>query len=126
MLSTAKLNATGHRWVAELADFHLTIKYRRGIENCDADGLSRMPCDLETMMEECTEQISSPSVQAIVQAVETKVPNIAWSVMAVGCAEIDEGTSTPFSRAAICKAQSDDQNIGPIIACKLSNEKPLG
>lgn len=126
VLSTAKLNATGHRWVAELADFHLTIKYRPGKENCDADGLSRMPCEIETMMEECTEQMSSPSVQATVQAVETKVPHTAWSVMAVECAETDEGTSTPFSRTAIRKAQRDDQNIGPIIACKLLNEKPVG
>lgn len=63
VLSTAKLNATGQRWVAELADFDITIKYRPGRENCDADGLSRMPCDIETMIEECSEEMSSPSVQ---------------------------------------------------------------
>lgn len=72
-MSTAKLNATGHRWVAELADFDLIIKYRPGKENCDADGLSRMPCEIEMMMEECTEEMSSPSVQATVQAVESDV-----------------------------------------------------
>ena len=27
VLSSARLNATGQRWVAELADFHFTIKY---------------------------------------------------------------------------------------------------
>lgn len=37
VLSTAKLNATGYRWVAELADFHLTIRCRPGRENVDAD-----------------------------------------------------------------------------------------
>ena len=45
ILSTAKLNATTSRWVAELADFHFTIKYRHGKENSDADALSRMPLD---------------------------------------------------------------------------------
>ncbi len=65
VLSTAKLNTTGCRWVAELADFHLTIRYRPGKENCDADGLSRMPCDIEAMMEKCTKEMSSPSVQAV-------------------------------------------------------------
>ena len=30
VLTTAKLNATGHRWVSELADFSFTIKYRPG------------------------------------------------------------------------------------------------
>lgn len=47
VLSTAKLNATGSRWVAELADFNFTIKYRPGKENIDADSLSRMPVDVE-------------------------------------------------------------------------------
>lgn len=28
VLTTAKLNATTHRWVAELTDFQFTIKYR--------------------------------------------------------------------------------------------------
>ena len=37
VLTTAKLNATGHRWVAELADFRFTIKYRPGHSNSDAD-----------------------------------------------------------------------------------------
>lgn len=42
VLSTAKLNATGSRWVAELADFNFIIKYRPGKENTDADFLFRM------------------------------------------------------------------------------------
>ena len=46
VLTSAKLNATGHRWVAELADFNFTIKYRPGKTNTDADVLSRMPLDL--------------------------------------------------------------------------------
>ena len=30
VLTSVKLNATGHRWVAELSDFNFTIKYRPG------------------------------------------------------------------------------------------------
>ena len=40
VLSSAKLNATGLRWVNELADFNFTIKYRPGKVNTDADTLS--------------------------------------------------------------------------------------
>ena len=43
ILTTAKLDATGHRWVAELAQFDFCIKYRAGKENIDADTLSRLP-----------------------------------------------------------------------------------
>ncbi len=42
ILSSAKLNATGLRWVGELSDFHFTIKYRPGRANTDADALSRL------------------------------------------------------------------------------------
>ena len=41
VLSTAKLDATGHRWVAALANYNSTITYRSGRLNKDADGLSR-------------------------------------------------------------------------------------
>lgn len=66
VLSTEKLNATGCRWVAELADFHLTIGYRPGKDNIDADTLSRMPLDIDTMLKDCTEEMSSCLVQAVV------------------------------------------------------------
>jgi len=41
VLTTAKLNATGLRWVAELSNFQFVIKYRPGSRNKDADYLSR-------------------------------------------------------------------------------------
>lgn len=53
VLSTTKLNTIGGRGVSDLADFHLTIKYRPGKENCDGDG-----CDIEETMEKFTEEIS--------------------------------------------------------------------
>ena len=44
VLSTAKLDATGHRWVAALSAFDFDIFYRPGRNNSDADALSRLPC----------------------------------------------------------------------------------
>ena len=41
ILTTAKLNAIGLRWVNELSNYNFVIKYRRGKENIDADYLSR-------------------------------------------------------------------------------------
>ena len=43
VLTTAKLDATMHRWVAALANFNFSISYRAGRLNGDADALSRMP-----------------------------------------------------------------------------------
>ena len=38
--TTAKLDATGQRWIAALANYTFDIKYRSGKKNADADGLS--------------------------------------------------------------------------------------
>lgn len=40
VLSTAKLDTTGLRWVGELANFNFEIKYRPGKVNIDANSLS--------------------------------------------------------------------------------------
>ena len=43
VLTTAKLNATGLRWVADLANFKFKIHYRSGIKNKNEDYLSSHP-----------------------------------------------------------------------------------
>ena len=49
--STAKLGAVETRWAAELASFEFDIKYRSGIENGNADALSRNPTDVNATCE---------------------------------------------------------------------------
>ena len=39
VLTRAKLNATGLRWVGELSDFNFDIKNLSGLRNTDADSL---------------------------------------------------------------------------------------
>ena len=43
VLSSAKLDATGHRWLAALSAYNFDIKYRSGSQNADDDALSRHP-----------------------------------------------------------------------------------
>uniref|UniRef100_A0A3P8S9L5 ribonuclease H n=1 Tax=Amphiprion percula TaxID=161767 RepID=A0A3P8S9L5_AMPPE len=43
LLTSAKLDATGHRWLAALSTFSFKIQYRAGKQNLDADALSRLP-----------------------------------------------------------------------------------
>ena len=43
VLTTAKLDAAGHRWLSAQAAYDFNIEYRPGVNNGDADGLSRMP-----------------------------------------------------------------------------------
>jgi len=54
VMTSAKLNAAGMRWISELADYNFTIKYRPGKCNGDADGLSRKPVNIGELQRECT------------------------------------------------------------------------
>ena len=44
VLSTAKLDACSHRWVARLANYNFNIHYRPGKSNKDAYALSQIQC----------------------------------------------------------------------------------
>lgn len=65
VLTAAKLNATGQRWVAELVDINFAIKYRPGKANADADGLSRMSMDFEKYLNLCTETVSQETLNRV-------------------------------------------------------------
>ncbi|KAK7909418.1 hypothetical protein WMY93_014102 [Mugilogobius chulae] len=43
ILTSAKLDATSHRWLAALSTFSFKLQYRAGRHNMDADALSRRP-----------------------------------------------------------------------------------
>ena len=47
ILTTAKLDAMGHRWVASFGPYNFAIHYKPGKLNTDADSLSRI--ELATM-----------------------------------------------------------------------------
>ncbi|KAI3353882.1 hypothetical protein L3Q82_005090 [Scortum barcoo] len=68
VLTTAKLNATGHRWVGELADFNFTIRYRPGRKNADADGLSRLPHDINQYIAQCTAEVKQDVMGAVAES----------------------------------------------------------
>ena len=61
--SSAKLNAVGLRWVADLAGYTFSIKYRPGKSNNDADYLSRNPTT--DHFSEHTHSLSSDTVRTV-------------------------------------------------------------
>lgn len=65
VLTTAKLNATGHRWLSALATYDFKVQYRPGRHNIDADLLSRQLPSTEVSPD--WDEISSPGVKAICQ-----------------------------------------------------------
>ena len=127
VLTSAKLNATGHRWVAELADFNFTIKYRPGKTNTDADVLSRMPLDLA----EYTLDVNRDSMDATIQAVKEKGRGtIPWITAVTANCTISQEPSvselclkqlTPDELRA---AQQEDKAISRLLQYKNRGHKP--
>ena len=62
VLTTAKIDATGHRWIAKLAKFNFMVYYHLGKSNIEADALSRISWD-ENIRAEVTEAIFKAAVE---------------------------------------------------------------
>uniref|UniRef100_A0A3P8TE73 Gypsy retrotransposon integrase-like protein 1 n=2 Tax=Amphiprion percula TaxID=161767 RepID=A0A3P8TE73_AMPPE len=132
VLTTAKLNASGQRWVAELADFNFSIKYRPGKTNADADGLSRMPMDFEDYMRHCTHSVSQDAVTATQQSilVQQTEQTPMFSVVSFDALQQQAGaerlldTIQPLPREEICAAQQQDPVIGKMYSYVKQNRKP--
>ena len=130
VLSTGKLNATGHRWVSELAEFTFDIKYRPGRVNQDADALSRMPVDSTT----ATKEISRENIRAVIEGInaqqygnatwvtaltlDSDIPNVDGDFLA------ENAPVTDIESRSILQAQKHDQAIGRVHYLKSKGERP--
>ncbi|KAL9967048.1 hypothetical protein ACROYT_G025206 [Oculina patagonica] len=132
VMSSAKLNATGHRWVAELADYNFTIKYRPGKTNVDADVLSRIPLDIDKYMRDCTEEIPKDVLAATVEAVREQAKGAIPWVMAIAAdmttpeLTLKDLNLKPFSPSELKEAQHSNSAIRRVLYNKTHGIKPGG
>ncbi|KAI5613075.1 hypothetical protein C0J50_11435 [Silurus asotus] len=131
VMSTAKLNAVGHQWVGELADFRFDIKHRPGKANIDADTLSRLPLDMGKYVAECTEDLPLEVIRAIWDGTHAaRKKDVAWiAALNMAHANMDHESSSapllpPVSKDELAKAQRDDPMIFRIMEMKETDEVP--
>ena len=61
VMTSAKLDATGQRWVSHLSIFDFDVQYRRGQDNSNADALSRMSNqEVTEVLQTCPQQTGGP------------------------------------------------------------------
>lgn len=129
VLSTARLNAVGHRWVGELADFCFDIRYRPGKMNADADTLSRYPVNFQEGMKEYTESMSPELVSAVWQGNRAVQENdVPWvAALQLDGEEADVVSPDSISSVTpenIWAAQQEDSATKEVVALKLQNWTP--
>ncbi|KAL3969298.1 transcription factor SOX7/8/10/18 (SOX group E/F) [Sarotherodon galilaeus] len=128
VLTTAKLNATGHRWVAELASYNFTIRYRPGKTNADADGLSRMPLDIDSYMKSCTAEVGQEAISASMESVtvEERDPCQGVGVIQVSALKLikDSDTTQSFTPDQIRRAQEADEVLARVLWYKSLGRRP--
>jgi len=132
VLTSAKLNASGLRWVGELADFNFEIRYPPGMSNTDADSLSRIPADFKNCMGSCTERVVPESLQASICGIQTLSSGDSIWLMAlnddngelhqmnipsqIGCHQVKV--------VDIVRAQQEDPHIGHVLQVVKTSHKP--
>ena len=103
VMTSAKLDATSQRWVANLSNYTFDLKYKPGILNTDADCLSRIPSRQEEPY------ITSDTIKAICN-VTHHVPYI--DSLAVTTSPVDELPPLPdFAEIDIRRHQYEDPVI---------------
>ena len=126
VLTTARLNATGFRWIAELTDFRFSIKYRPGSKNQVADTLSRLP--LEAVKQLCTEETSMETVNALMHGVKATERCQAVHISLLKTQPKVELPDEKFRtevlpnrifRVSLIRAQEEDPIIGKVRQCVL-------
>ncbi len=138
VLTTAKLDAAGHHWLAALSAYDFEIMYRPGKSNQDADILSRMP-KRERMTDSGSDSMSPgpdtiggeyqtitrDAFNAISQAAvgSSFIESLSLSANIVDDLELDLDATTINYRDWRA-AQRDDPVIGPLIPFIGRGERP--
>ncbi|KAI4871331.1 hypothetical protein NFI96_009730, partial [Prochilodus magdalenae] len=128
IMTSAKLDATGHRWLSALSTYDFSLKYRPGRKNIDADSLSRRP-HASLSLDDDWQEISAPGVRAMCQGmfIDSRMssqPSCLVNHMGVHVSAIPEvycqstrvgvDPLPTFSKDAIQTAQRSDSCIGEV------------
>ena len=118
VLTSAKLDACGQRWVAKLANYNFSIKYRCGVSNTEADALSRIKWP-EAISEKLDTENGCMDTH-VINAILTDAVTKSSLIESVSCStdviptELDKNTSK-LSNINWIKEQRLDPNLGVII-----------
>ena len=119
ILTTAKLDATGQRWVASLANYIFKIFYRSGKLNVEADALSCIPWE-STQMKNVEPLIVKTMLQSKMES-EINFPEEHFPEKVL-LKSMTVDTTLKFTQKDWVKEQMDDVDINKVVQLLKSNK----
>ena len=101
ILTTAKLDATGHRWVASLAYYNFKIFYRSGKLNVEADALLRIPWE-NTQVNHVEPVIMKTMLQSKL-VTDVGIPDLYSQLNVIQKSMVVNTLSSAYSEKKICR-----------------------
>ena len=122
ILTSAKLDVVGQRWVASLGPYNFSLHYNPGCQNTVADSLSRIPWENVTFYNEIDYNV----VKAIVHKGEVNSngniePELIFDDEKIYMKQLVSNLAGKMTKTQWKQEQLEDPEIGPVL--KLMMEK---
>ena len=116
ILTSAKLDATGQRWVASLGPYNFSLHYNPGRQNTVADSLLRIPWENVEFHDEVDYNV----VKAVIHKGESNVspniePELIFDDQKIYMKQLVADLAGKMTKQQWKKEQMDDPEIGPVI-----------
>ena len=123
VLTSAKLDAIGQRWIASLGPYNFSLHYNPGRQNTVADSLSRIPWENATFYDE----IDYNLVKAVVHkgGVNTSgmiEPELIYDDPKIFMKQLVSKLAGKMTKVQWRTEQQEDPEIGPVLQLVLTNK----
>ena len=125
ILSSARLDATGQRWASALGQYDFDIIYRSGLNNVDADAMSRYP--FEKVEEEDRMKIDGKTVKTICGNIQIEALIETLPTASINIVEATESPGQPMAQIEqreIRRSQREDMILGKWVRATIDKKMP--
>ena len=125
VLSSAKLDATGQRWASVLGQYDFDIIYRSGLNNVDADAMSRYP--FEKVEEEDRMKLDGKTVKTICGNIQIEALIETLPTASINIVEATESPGQPVAQIEqreIRRSQREDMILRKWVRATIDKKMP--
>ena len=128
VMTTARLNSTGFRWMLELSNYNFAVKYRPGKVHTDVDVLSRLILDESKIYQKYSETTSPAEFNMLYKSLKQNwissitVDPVGYEKKLGDCLNFDN--LQQLSQSELALAQLDDFTIRPVVQWKQRRHRP--